>query len=106
MVEVLDCCVAVFQLTDAAIVNAILNPEPEVLEEIQEESEDEIPERRYTLPEQLEASEILLRSMMEHNNFDSTDSLYFTTLINRLRRRIQKTSRQLTLTRFFRRNTA
>ena len=63
------------ELTDAAIVDAILNPEPEFLEEIPEESEDEIQERRYTLPEQLEAFEILLRSMMEHDDFGSTDSL-------------------------------
>ena len=36
-------------ITDAAIVDAILNPEPEFLEEIPEESADEIQERRYTL---------------------------------------------------------
>ena len=38
------------------IVEAILNPEPELLEEIPEDSEDESSEPRHTLPDHVEAS--------------------------------------------------
>ena len=87
-------------LTDADIVEAILNPEPEVLEEILEDEEPV-----YTLPEQVDASEKLLRTLMRKSDFTSMDSIYFASLIDRLKRRLQRLAKQTTLARFFRRAT-
>ena len=92
------------ELTDEAIVEAILNPELEVLEEILDESEDESPDPIYTLAESITASDTLLRSLMSHNDFDSTDSLYFTSLIDRLKKKFQKIKKQSTLDKFFKRS--
>ena len=92
------------ELTDAVIVESILNPEPEIVEELTE-SEDEDPEPVYNLPEQVEASETLLRSLMRSDEFTSSDSLYFASLIDRLKRRLQRTVKQTSITRFFRRAT-
>ena len=52
------------ELTDAAIVEAILNPEPEILEVDPEEPEDE-PDRppAYSLTESITVSENLLASL-------------------------------------------
>ena len=45
------------------------------------------------------------RSLMRQDDFSSTDSLYFASLIDRLKRRLQNTARQLSLSSFFRRIT-
>ena len=50
-------------------------------------------------------SSSLLRSLMRSNEFTSSDSLYFASLIDRLKRRLQRTVKQTSITRFFRRAT-
>jgi hypothetical protein len=92
------------ELTEAAIVEALLNPEPEVIEVIPDE-EDEQPEQpTYSLNEAITVSEQLLDTLMAYDHFTSTDSVYFASLIDRLRRqRQQQTSKQTTLESFMKR---
>ena len=88
------------ELTEAAIVEAILHPEPEIVE-VPEEPEDEQPDRRatFSLNESIAVSEQLLETLMTYDDFSSTDSLYFSSLIDRLQKKRQ-TSKQSTLDSF------
>ena len=50
--------------------------------------------------EQFDASEKLLRSLMRQGDFTSMDFFYFASLIERLKRKLQKAAKQTTLARF------
>ena len=63
------------------------------------------PWRVYTLPEQVDALEKLFRTLMRLSDFTSMDSLYFASLIDHLKRRLQRAAKQTSLARFFRRAT-
>ncbi len=78
-----------------------MEPELEVLDEIPEESEDEDVEV-YSLNESITTSEKLLRTLMTRDDFDSSDTLYFSSVIDRLKRSVQKKAKQMTLDRFLR----
>ena len=82
------------------IVEAILHPEPEIVE-VPEEPEDDQPDRRapYSLNESIAVSEQLLETLMTYDDFSSTDSLYFSSLIDRLQKKRQA-SKQSTLDSF------
>ena len=92
------------ELTDEAIVEAILHPElePEEILEDHEEIPAE-PETIFTLKESIENSAKLLRTLMRQPGFDSTDSLYFTSLIDRLKKKEHETRKQTQIGKFFRR---
>lgn len=76
------------ELTDEAIVQAILNSnqEPEQIEDDEDDQEaEEIPEQ--SLKQLINTTDDLLQQLMRSSKveFDSTDSLYFAALINKLK---------------------
>ena len=77
------------------------NPELEVIDE---EDEDPVPEAPpLSTRDTIKLAEDLQLTLMRRPNFTSTDSLYFATLIDSLRKDQRASAKQTTMGKFYRR---